>query len=92
MGSSYISVEAIERRLEEAIRAEFPNREVTVTFEVNRSPRLIHATVDGVQETQETWSIEESFSTMVFELAGRIRPRLPVKELLPDGDTPRLTT
>jgi hypothetical protein len=76
VGSQYVDFGDIEARLTDALQREFPGEQVAVIYDGMRSPRLIRATVAGVSAEQETWFIEESFSTMVFELAGKLREAL----------------
>jgi hypothetical protein len=86
MGSQYVDFEIIERRLQIALEQQFPGRDVAVVYDGETSPRLITATVDGVTATQETWFIDESFSTMVMELSNKLRKLLPAPGAITGGD------
>lgn len=92
MGSQYVDFDHIERRLLVALSREFPGRQVSVSYEGARSPRLITAQVDDVVETQETWFIDESFSVMVQELSTKIHRRLPKPGQIAPADRPQITS
>jgi hypothetical protein len=92
MGSQYVDFSSIQRRLYDALSRQFPGREVTVSYDGTSSPRIITASVDGVVATQQTWFIDESFSTMVAELTRKLRAKLGDAPLLAGVDRPQLVS